>query len=60
MIIFIVFVLMLISSTLMYYVESDVQPEKFKSIPHAFWWAICTLTTVGYGDVNPVTGIGKY
>ena len=57
---FIAFVLLLISSTLMYYVESDVQPEKFKSIPHAFWWAIATLTTVGYGDVYPITGIGKF
>lgn len=60
MTVFIAFILLLISSTLMYYVESDVQPEKFKSIPHAFWWAIATLTTVGYGDVYPVTGIGKF
>jgi len=59
MTVFIAFVLLLISSTLMYYVESDVQPEKFKSILHAFWWAIATLTTVGYGDVYPVTGAGK-
>lgn len=59
MTVFIAFILLLISSTLMYYVESDVQPEKFKSIPHAFWWAIATLTTVGYGDVYPITGVGK-
>ena len=60
MTIFIAFVLLLISSTLMYYFESDVQPEKFKSIPHAFWWAIATLTTVGYGDVYPITAMGKF
>lgn len=59
MTVFIAFILLLISSTLMYYVESDIQPEKFKSIPHAFWWAIATLTTVGYGDVYPVTGMGR-
>ncbi len=43
----------------MYYVENDAQPENFASIGHAFWWAIATLTTVGYGDVYPVTGLGK-
>lgn len=60
MTVFIAFVLLLISSTLMYYIETDVQPEKFKSIPHAFWWAIATLTTVGYGDVYPITAMGKF
>ncbi len=52
--------LLLISSTLMYYVERDHQPEKFASIMHAFWWAIATLTTVGYGDVYPITSVGKF
>lgn len=56
---FIAFVLLLISSTLMYYAESQSQPEQFKSILHSFWWAIATLTTVGYGDIYPITGIGK-
>ena len=48
-----------LASTLMYYVEGDVQPQKFASIGHAFWWAVSTLTTVCYGDVYPVTGAGK-
>lgn len=56
---FVAFVLLVLSSTLMYYIERDVQPEAFASIGHAFWWAVATLTTVGYGDVYPVTGIGK-
>lgn len=60
MTIFIAFIMLLISSTLMYYAESEVQPEKFQSIPHAFWWAIATLTTVGYGDVYPITALGKF
>ncbi len=57
--IFIAFILLVFSSTLMYYVENDAQPDKFASIGHAFWWAIATLTTVGYGDVYPITGLGK-
>ena len=59
MTLFLAGVLLLISSTLMYFVESEVQPEKFKTIPHALWWAISTLTTVGYGDVVPITPLGK-
>jgi len=57
--IFIAFVLLILSSTLMYYVENDVQPDKFASIGDSLWWAVATLTTVGYGDVYPVTGVGK-
>lgn len=60
MTVFIALVLILISSTLIYYAESPVQPEKFQSIGHSFWWAIATLTTVGYGDIYPVTAIGKF
>jgi len=56
---FVAFILLLLSSTLMYYIEHDVQPESFASIGHSFWWAIATLTTVGYGDVYPVTAAGK-
>ncbi len=57
--VFVAFVLLVLSSTLMYYIERDVQPEAFASIGHSFWWAIATLTTVGYGDVYPITGLGK-
>ncbi|MGB3591515.1 MAG: ion transporter [Nonlabens sp.] len=56
---FITFVLLILSSTLMYYIEHDAQPEKFENIGQALWWSVATLTTVGYGDVYPVTGIGK-
>jgi voltage-gated potassium channel len=43
----------------MYYFERDAQPEAFGSIPAAMWWAFATLTTVGYGDVTPITNGGK-
>ena len=43
----------------MYAIEHDAQPDKFGSIPQAMWWAIVTLGTVGYGDVVPVTAMGK-
>ena len=48
-----------IASALMYVVERHAQPERFASIPEAMWWALITLTTVGYGDVSPVTPLGK-
>jgi voltage-gated potassium channel len=43
----------------MYYIEGDAQPDKFGSVPASAWWAIATLTTVGYGDATPVTALGK-
>ncbi len=55
----IMFGLLLISSTFVYYAEHKVQPEKFGNIPEAMWWALATLTTVGYGDVVPITLIGR-
>lgn len=42
-----------------YYFERDAQPEKFASVFHSLWWAVTTLTTVGYGDVYPVTVGGR-
>ena len=49
----------LLFASLLYVIEHDVQPEKFGNIPAAMWWAIVTLGTVGYGDVVPVTKLGK-
>jgi voltage-gated potassium channel len=57
--IFILMVLMVATASGIYLVEHEAQPEAFGSIPHAMWWAVATLTTVGYGDVTPVTGWGK-
>jgi voltage-gated potassium channel len=51
--------LLLGSSSIMYAIERDVQPEAFSSIPAAMWWGCVTLTTVGYGDVYPVTPLGR-
>ncbi len=51
---------LLISASVMYVVEGPVQPQAFGSIPRSLWWAIATLTTVGYGDVYPVTVLGRF
>lgn len=56
---FILFVLLILTASGAYLVEQEAQPEKFGSIPAAMWWAVATLTTVGYGDVTPVTMAGK-
>jgi voltage-gated potassium channel len=55
----IVMALLLVSSTVIYYIERQVSPDAFASIPHSMWWALATLTTVGYGDVVPLTPLGK-
>ncbi|MGB8398073.1 cyclic nucleotide-gated ion channel [Bradyrhizobium sp.] len=49
----------LLFASLLYAIERNVQPDKFGTIPQAMWWAIVTLGTVGYGDVVPVTPLGK-
>jgi voltage-gated potassium channel len=49
----------LVFASLLYAAEHDVQPDKLGTIPQAMWWAIVTLGTVGYGDVVPVTPLGK-
>jgi voltage-gated potassium channel len=56
---FLMMAVLLVSSTVMYYLEHDAQPEKFSSIPAATYWAMTTLTTVGYGDLVPETPLGK-
>ena len=55
----IVGIVLIFVSSIMYAVEQEAQPEAFSSIPQAMWWGIATLTTVGYGDVYPITPLGK-
>ena len=56
---FVVVLLMMISSLLMYAVENEAQPEVFRNAFSGLWWSAATLTTVGYGDIYPVTAIGR-
>lgn len=57
---FIMSVVLIMASCGIYLIEHDVQPDKFGSIPKAMWWAMATLTTVGYGDVVPITPLGQF
>jgi len=57
--IFSVLVMIILSSSIVYVLEHDAQPEAFSSIPASMWWGVATLTTVGYGDVYPITPLGK-
>lgn len=57
---FIMAVVLILASCGIYLIEHDIQPDKFGSIPAAMWWAMATLTTVGYGDVVPVTPLGRF
>ena len=52
-------VILLVASTMLFWAEGTVQPDAFGGIPRAMWWAMATLTTVGYGDVTPITALGK-
>ncbi|HEX6747499.1 MAG TPA: ion transporter [Longimicrobium sp.] len=54
-----IMVLLVIASTVIYFAENAAQPDKFSSILESMWWAVATLTTVGYGDVYPVTPLGR-
>ena len=58
--IFVAFIVVLLSSIIMFHLESELQPKKFPNIIETFWWSIATLTTIGYGDVIPITGLGKF
>lgn len=53
------FIMVCFSAILMYYIERDAQPEVFQNIGDSFWWAIVAFTTVGYGDIYPITPLGK-
>ena len=55
-----VMALLMLSSGFIYFLENEIQPEAFSSIPAAMWWGVATMTTVGYGDIYPITPIGKF
>lgn len=52
--------LLVVSSALMFEVENRVQPEQFSSIPATMWWGVASLTTMGYGDIYPISTLGKF
>ena len=60
--VFFLFVVILVTSigTLMYMIEGNIPGSQFNNIPNSIYWAIVTMTTVGYGDITPATGLGKF
>ena len=58
--IFFVFIVLILASLLIYYAEHDAQPNQFENAFSGLWWAVATLTTVGYGDLYPITPLGRF
>ncbi|MFY0628981.1 MAG: potassium channel family protein [Flavobacteriaceae bacterium] len=56
--VFIIFMLLIVSS-IMFHLEHEAQPEKFSSIPETMWWGVVTFSTIGYGDMYPITDMGR-
>jgi voltage-gated potassium channel len=57
---FVAIIVLYLSAVGIYYFEHEAQPNQFKSVIHSLWWAVTTLTTVGYGDMFPITAGGKF
>lgn len=57
---FVALIVLYLSAVGIYYFENAAQPDNFKSVLHSLWWAVTTLTTVGYGDMYPITAGGKF
>ena len=58
--VFFVSIILILASLLIYYAEHDAQPDQFKNAFSGLWWAVATLTTVGYGDIYPITPLGRF
>jgi voltage-gated potassium channel Kch len=57
---FIMLLMVVLTASLGYLFEHDVQPDKFENIPTSIYWAVITLASVGYGDISPITGPGRF